>query len=47
MEIPFKRFAAFGGTVEEAKKILNDSNFDFVMVVQEQSDKMTIYMVER
>ena len=47
MSIPFKRFAAFGGTIEEARKILNDSNFDFVIVVQQNSDKMTVYMVER
>ena len=47
IEVMFKRFAAFGGTIDEAKKILDNSNFDFVVIVQDINNSTAIYMVER
>lgn len=46
-EVSFKRFATFGGTIEEAKKVLEDSTFDFVIVVQDENDIVSTFMVER
>lgn len=45
-QYPAKLFAIFKGTTEEAKKILEKSDFDFVIIVDD-TDEVTLRIVER
>lgn len=47
LNVEYKRFATFAGTIDEAKKILESSSFDFVVVIQNNDGQTDIYMVER
>lgn len=45
-QYPFKLFAIFKGTKEEAKKILDNSNFDYVVTVSDD-DTVTLEVIGR
>ena len=47
LEVNFKRFATFGGTVEQARKILDDSIFDFIIIVQDEDKSIFIKRVDK
>lgn len=47
VEVKFKKFATFSGTIDEAKKTLSNSSFDFVIIVQDENETVSTIVVDR
>ena len=47
IEIKFKKFATFSGTIDEAKDALINSSFDFIIIVQDEDKTVSTVMVDR
>lgn len=45
-EIQYKRFAIFNGNTNDAEKILQESNFHYVVVIQENDKEVKLTVVE-